>query len=210
MHPTQTSAYHGWKRYSPWPAPTREMPEMNSSTTVVGVFRRPCIPCPQMLQRMKFMTFCCVITKIWKLLPCVYLLLTLSNRYLKSRYRHTMQNTYYELANEGLTITSNGSKVSCIHYTKSLHGKLSEELEWRFNQLPNNLQDAFDRDFPEAHAKLPRWIESHLLPHLPWWCNNLLPDRGGTSGKNACSFWPPSWAWSQTEAFQMWFVQNGD
>ena len=24
MDPTQTSAYHGWKRYLPWPAPTRE------------------------------------------------------------------------------------------------------------------------------------------------------------------------------------------
>ena len=54
--------------------------------------------------------------------------------------------SYYELAHEGLTITSNGSKVSCIHYTKFLHGKLGEELEGRFNQrLPDNLQDAFDR-----------------------------------------------------------------
>ena len=54
--------------------------------------------------------------------------------------------SYYELAYEGLTITSNGSKVSCIHYAKSLHGKLGEELEGRFNQrLPDNLQDAFNR-----------------------------------------------------------------
>ena len=54
--------------------------------------------------------------------------------------------SYYELAHEGLTITSNGSKVSCIHYAKSLHGKLGKELEGRFNQrLPDNLQDAFDR-----------------------------------------------------------------
>ena len=54
--------------------------------------------------------------------------------------------SYYELAHKGLTITSNGSKVSCIHYTKSLHGKLGEELEGRFNQrLPDNLQDAFNR-----------------------------------------------------------------
>ena len=36
--------------------------------------------------------------------------------------------------------------VSCIHYTKSLHGKLGKELEGRFNQrLPDNLQDASDR-----------------------------------------------------------------
>ena len=54
--------------------------------------------------------------------------------------------SYYELAHEGLTITSNRSKVSCIHYAKSLHGKLGEELEGRFNQrLPDNLHDAFDR-----------------------------------------------------------------
>ena len=54
--------------------------------------------------------------------------------------------SYYELAHEGLTITSNGSKVSCIHYAKSLHGKFGKELEGRFNQrLPDNLQDAFDR-----------------------------------------------------------------
>ena len=31
--------------------------------------------------------------------------------------------SYYELAHKGLTITSNRSKVSCIHYAKSLHGK---------------------------------------------------------------------------------------
>ena len=54
--------------------------------------------------------------------------------------------SYYELAHEGLTITSNGSKVRCIHYTKSLHGKLGKVLEGRFNQrLPDNLQDAFNR-----------------------------------------------------------------
>ena len=54
--------------------------------------------------------------------------------------------SYYELAHEGLTITSNGSKVSCIHYAKSLYEKFGEELEGRFNQrLPDNLQDAFDR-----------------------------------------------------------------
>ena len=54
--------------------------------------------------------------------------------------------SYYELAHEGLTITSNGSKVSCIHYAKSLHVKLGKELEGRFKQrLPDNLQDAFER-----------------------------------------------------------------
>ena len=51
--------------------------------------------------------------------------------------------SYYELAHKGLTIGSNGSKVSCIHYANSLHRKL-DEMEGRFNQrLPKNLQEAF-------------------------------------------------------------------
>ena len=59
---------------------------------------------------------------------------------------NTKYQSYYELAHEGLTITSNGSKVSCIHYATSLHGKLGEELEGRLNQrLPDNLQDVFNR-----------------------------------------------------------------
>ena len=54
--------------------------------------------------------------------------------------------SFYELAHEGLTIESDGSKVSCIHYTNSLHGKLGDEMEGRFNQrLPKNLQEAFER-----------------------------------------------------------------
>ena len=51
--------------------------------------------------------------------------------------------SFYELAHEGLTIESDGSKVSCIHYANSLHGKLGGEMEGRFNQtLPKNLQEA--------------------------------------------------------------------
>ena len=46
MDPTQTSAYHGWRRYSPWPATTKGMQEKNCSTTVVEAFRRPCITFP--------------------------------------------------------------------------------------------------------------------------------------------------------------------
>ena len=53
---------------------------------------------------------------------------------------------FYELAHEGLTIECDGSKVSCIHYANSLHGKLGDEMEGRFNQrLPENLQEAFKR-----------------------------------------------------------------
>ena len=54
--------------------------------------------------------------------------------------------SYHKLAHEGLTIRSNGSKVSCIHYANSLHGKLGDEMEGRFNRrLPRNLQGAFKR-----------------------------------------------------------------
>ena len=54
--------------------------------------------------------------------------------------------SFYELAHKGLTIESDGSKVSCIHYANSLHGKLGYEMEGRFNQrLPKNLQEAFKR-----------------------------------------------------------------
>ena len=72
--------------------------------------------------------------------------------------------SYYELAHEDLTITSNGSNVSCIHCAKSLHGKLGEELEGWFNQrLPDNLQDAFDRavDF-EPRIYLNITVHTHL------------------------------------------------
>ena len=52
--------------------------------------------------------------------------------------------SFYELAHRGLIIESDGSKVSCIHYTSSLHGKLGDEMEGRLNQrLPKNLQEAF-------------------------------------------------------------------
>ena len=93
MDTTQTSAYHGWRRYSPWPTTTKGMPEKNCSTTVVEVLRRPCIPCPLKPQRMKFAIYCCEIIQISKLHLSTYLLFNLSNRDLKSHYRPTMQDT---------------------------------------------------------------------------------------------------------------------
>ena len=93
MGPTQTSACHGWKRFSPWPATTEGTQEKNCSTTVVEVFRRPCIPCPLKLWRTKFTTYFCKITPISKLLLSTYLPFNQSNKNLKSHYRHTMQGT---------------------------------------------------------------------------------------------------------------------
>ena len=93
MDPTQTSAYHGWRRYLPWPATTKGMPEKNCSTTVVEGFRRHCIPCPLKLWRMKFVIYCCEITQISKLHLSAYLLFNLCNKDPKSHCRHTMQDT---------------------------------------------------------------------------------------------------------------------
>ena len=69
--------------------------------------------------------------------------------------------SYYKLAHEGLTIGSNGSKVSCIHYANSLHGKFGDEMKGRFNQrLPKNLQEALERamDFE------PRILTKQCIP----------------------------------------------
>ena len=93
MDPTQISAYHGWRRYLPWPTTTKRMQEKNCSTTVVEAFRRHCIPCPLKPKRTKFMIYCCKITQISKLCLSIYLLFNPSNKDLKSHYRHTMQDT---------------------------------------------------------------------------------------------------------------------
>ena len=98
MDSTQTSAYHGWRRYLPWPATTKGMPEKNCSTTVVEAFMRPCIPCPLKPQRTKFVIFCCEIIQISKLHLSLYLLFNLSNKDLKGRYRHTMQDTSHSMS----------------------------------------------------------------------------------------------------------------
>ena len=98
MDPTQTIACHGWKRFSPWPTTTEGMQEKNCSTTVVEVFRRPCIPCPLKPRRMKFTTYFCEITPILKLRLSAFLPFNQSNKNLKSRYRHTMQGTSHSMS----------------------------------------------------------------------------------------------------------------
>ena len=50
------------------------------------------------------------------------------------------------MVHPGVDIDNDASRVSCIHYANSLHGKLGEEMEGRFNQeLPDNLQSAFEK-----------------------------------------------------------------
>ena len=59
-------------------------------------------------------------------------------------------NSRYELhfclAYPDITIDDTGLRTQCIHYASSLHGKLGDEMEGRFNQdLPESLQAAFEK-----------------------------------------------------------------
>ena len=59
---------------------------------------------------------------------------------------NTRYESYYQLAHPDLDIDNDASRVSCIHYANSLHGKLGDEMEGRFNQeLPDNLWAAFKK-----------------------------------------------------------------
>ena len=59
---------------------------------------------------------------------------------------NTRYGSYYQFAHPGLDIDNDGSRVSYIHHANSLHGKLGEEMEGRFNQeLPDNLWAALKK-----------------------------------------------------------------
>ena len=50
------------------------------------------------------------------------------------------------MAYPGITINDAGSRTQCIHCASSLHGKLGDEMEGRFNQdLPESLQATFEK-----------------------------------------------------------------
>ena len=50
------------------------------------------------------------------------------------------------MAYPDITVDDTGSRTQCIHYASSLHGKLGDEMEGRFNQdLPESLQAAFKK-----------------------------------------------------------------
>ena len=50
------------------------------------------------------------------------------------------------MAHPDITVDDAGSRTQCIHYVSSLHGKLGDEMEGRFNQdLPKSLQAAFKK-----------------------------------------------------------------
>ena len=59
-------------------------------------------------------------------------------------------NSRYEshfcLAYPDITINDTDSRTQCIHYASSLHGKLGDEIEGRFNEdLAESLQAAFKK-----------------------------------------------------------------
>ena len=96
-------------------------------------------------QRMQFATYCYKIILILKLHLSVYLLFNLSNSDLKSHYIPTMQDTSLTTSwpMKALPLEAMGPRLAACH---SLHGKLGDEMEGRFNQrLPKNLQEAFKR-----------------------------------------------------------------
>ena len=58
-----------------------------------------------------------------------------------SRYK-----SHFYLAYLDITIDDAGSRIQCIHYASSLHGKLGDEMEGRFNQdISESLHVAFKK-----------------------------------------------------------------
>ena len=144
MDPTLTSAYHGWRRYLPWPVTTnaREGLLYNSGGSIQKTLYSLYPEATEdkihdiLLQNHSNL-----------LSQCISAFQSIQQRpeELLQTYNARYQS-YYKLAHEGLTIGSSESKVSYIHYANSLHGKLGNEMEGRFNQrLPTNLQEAFER-----------------------------------------------------------------
>ena len=59
---------------------------------------------------------------------------------------NTKYTSYFNLAYPKLEVDNPLSRMHCIHYASSLHGKLSDEMKGRFNQdLPENLHTVFEK-----------------------------------------------------------------
>ena len=59
---------------------------------------------------------------------------------------NTRYSSYFKLAYPELDLDDPLTRMHCIHYASSLHGKLSDEMTGRFNQdLPENLHAAFKK-----------------------------------------------------------------
>ena len=92
-------------------------------------------------------------------------------QYIQQKPDEALQiyNTRYEsfnkLAHPGFTIEDPATMVSCIHYAASLHGKLGDEMEGRFNQdLSDNLKAAFDKAVNfEPRILTKQWINTRKV-----------------------------------------------
>ena len=59
---------------------------------------------------------------------------------------NSQYESHFRLAYPDITVDDTGSRTQCIHYASSLHGKLGNEIEGRFNQdLPESLQAALEK-----------------------------------------------------------------
>ena len=59
---------------------------------------------------------------------------------------NSQYESHFKLAYPDITIEDAGSRTQCILYASSLHGKLGDEMEGKFNQdLPKSLQAAFKK-----------------------------------------------------------------
>ena len=75
---------------------------------------------------------------------------------------NTRYESYYQLAHPSLDTDNDASKVSCIHYANSLHRKLGNQMEGRFNQeIPDNLWAAFEKAINfEPRVLTKQWINT--------------------------------------------------
>ena len=59
---------------------------------------------------------------------------------------NSQYESHFQLAYPDITVDDTGSRTQCIHYASSLHSRLGNEMEGRFNQdLPESLQAAFEK-----------------------------------------------------------------
>ena len=81
---------------------------------------------------------------------------------------HTYNSQYkshFRLLYPDITVDYTGSRTQCIHYTSSLHSRLGDEMEGRFNQdLPESVQAAFKKAMNfEPHILIKQTINTRKM-----------------------------------------------
>ena len=75
---------------------------------------------------------------------------------------NTRYESYYQLAHPGLNIDNDASRVSCIHYTSSLHGKLRQVNEVNHIDISNDYQEF---EVNESHVRNPNYKGKNYNPN---------------------------------------------